>query len=212
MGNLHEASYQCKAWQTEMAVLSCCMKWSFGCKGWREGKVQGYQEKKRQEKKLLEEEEVGIYINGLEVILSVTSVTDIGSKPRVHFSFACTQAKLGISLKGWRIKVVLVKQTSYTCYLPSTIKHELCLFLTILLWNWNFCCDCIWLRYCVCWLNGVWVTYRSVQTGRNQDRCTRNGLKKEREIANTHTQKHTLSTASVNSPSFMTQNKCGQQY
>ena len=136
---------------------------------------------------LLEEEEVSIYRNGLEVIwVSLTSVTDTGSKAHAPLSFACTQAELCISLEEWRMEIALVKQTSYACYL-STIKLELCLFLTILLWNWNFCCDCMWLRFCVCWLNGVRVTYQSVQPGRKRSGCTRNWLKREKEIANTHT-------------------------
>lgn len=85
------------------------------------------------------------------------------------------------------MEIVLVKQTSYACYPSPTIKLELCLSLNVLLWNGNFCCDCTWLRFCVCWLNGVWVTYQSVQTGRSRSRCTRNWLKREKEIANTHT-------------------------
>ena len=63
--------------------------------------------------------------------MSLTSVTDTGSKGHAHLCFACTQAKLGISLEGRGMEIV--KQTSYTCYPSSTIKLELCLFLTILL-------------------------------------------------------------------------------
>lgn len=65
--------------------------------------------------------------------MSLTNVTDTGSKAHAHLSFACTQAKPGISLERWGMEIVLVKQTSYACYPSSTVKLELCLFLTILL-------------------------------------------------------------------------------
>lgn len=60
--------------------------------------------------------------------MSLTSVTNTGSK-----AHACTQAKLGISLEGRGMEIVLVKQTSYACYPSPTIKLELCLSLNVLL-------------------------------------------------------------------------------
>lgn len=155
---------------------------------------------------LLEEEEVGILRKSLEVIwASLTNVANTGSK--AHLNFACTQAKLGISSEGWGMEIVLVNKQ--VCYPSSTIKLELCLFLTILLWNWNFCCDCIWLRFCVHWLKCVWVIYQLVRTGKNKSRCK--GISwREKEIANIYLP-HTLSTSFANSSSFTTRNKCGQK-
>lgn len=50
----------------------------------------------------------------------MTCVTDIGSKARAHLSFACAQAKLGISLDRWGIEVVFVKQTiTLVIFLPQ---------------------------------------------------------------------------------------------
>lgn len=65
--------------------------------------------------------------------MSLINVTDTGSKAHAHLNFACIQAKCGISLEGWGMEIVLIKQTSQACYRSSIIKLELCLFLTILL-------------------------------------------------------------------------------
>lgn len=51
--------------------------------------------------------------------MSLTNMTDKGSKAQAHLSFACTNAKPGISLERWRTEIVLVKQVTLLIFNPQ---------------------------------------------------------------------------------------------